>query len=270
MIESKIVNITPELAREWLARNTPKNRKLRPSTVRDYKGRFQRGEYIITHQGIAFDETGMLIDGQHRLRAIAELDGVVIPMLVTRGLPANAYQAIDTGLKRSLADSMGEHDRRLAEVARLIVWLTISRDRAVTAQTALALTEFVRPAHDALMAHCSASVKTWSAATVRSAAVLLMTEGEEWDYVGRIYRALLQANFDAMPPIAHAMYRGLQNGTVQPKNQLDMVARCIKVFDHKLANLTKIQITTTQPVVARMRAAFAALLPDSLNDEAAA
>ena len=65
--------ITPERASEWLAANTT-NRPVSKAVVRSFAQAMRRGEWMVTHQGIAFDTQGVLVDGQHRLAAIIEAD----------------------------------------------------------------------------------------------------------------------------------------------------------------------------------------------------
>jgi hypothetical protein len=60
----------------------------------------KRGMFYPTHQGIAFDDSGKLIDGQHRLMAIL-LSGIGQWMLVTRGMPHGSVVAVDVGSRRS-------------------------------------------------------------------------------------------------------------------------------------------------------------------------
>jgi hypothetical protein len=49
-------------------------------TVRDFAEAMRRGDWRLTHQGIAFDASGALVDGQHRLAAIVEAD---VPVEIT-------------------------------------------------------------------------------------------------------------------------------------------------------------------------------------------
>lgn len=100
----EVLHVSPELAAEWLTRNTG-NRPLSKSAVQQLVGRIQRGEWQLTHQGIAFDEDGALIDGQHRLAAIAKA-GVTVPLTVTHGVPRTAFTVMDTGRKRTGRDAL--------------------------------------------------------------------------------------------------------------------------------------------------------------------
>lgn len=88
-MKTKLQKITPAMAEKWLATPNTKNRKLRQRTVEAFAADMRRGKWHITHQGIAFDEAGNLLDGQHRLAAIVK-SGCTIEMLVTTGLPQSS------------------------------------------------------------------------------------------------------------------------------------------------------------------------------------
>ncbi|WP_244942123.1 hypothetical protein [Streptomyces coelicoflavus] len=103
-MQMEVLHVSPELATEWLTRNTS-NRPLSKAAVQQLAGRIQRGEWQLTHQGIAFDEDGVLIDGQHRLAAIAKA-GIAVPLTVTRGVPRTAFTVMDTGRKRTGRDAL--------------------------------------------------------------------------------------------------------------------------------------------------------------------
>jgi hypothetical protein len=97
--------VTPEAATAWLGRNT-QNRHMSVGRVAALAEELTEGRWMLTHQGIAFAKSGALLDGQHRLAAIAK-SGVVVPMSVTCGLDESARLVIDTGRHRSAADTLG-------------------------------------------------------------------------------------------------------------------------------------------------------------------
>lgn len=96
--------ITPEKAREYLSNKAP-NRTIRAKDVAMLVRDIQNGEWRVTHQGIAFNNAGELIDGQHRLLACVK-SGIPINILVTRGLEDGAGAAIDRGKTRIFADTL--------------------------------------------------------------------------------------------------------------------------------------------------------------------
>jgi hypothetical protein len=96
------VMIDPETAMIWLRRNKH-NRKLANYVVERYATDMLAGNWPYTHQGIAFDRYGELLDGQHRMQAIVA-SGCTIPMQVTVNMPPEIKRAIDQGKSRTVAD----------------------------------------------------------------------------------------------------------------------------------------------------------------------
>lgn len=106
-ITIELVDVTPELARQWLLRNV-KNRNLRKGLFAQYGRDMTAGEWTINGSTVVFAEDGTLIDGQHRLNAIATIDtrGASFPLLVVRGVVEQAKRTIDGGSKRTMGDRL--------------------------------------------------------------------------------------------------------------------------------------------------------------------
>lgn len=96
------VMIDPDTAMVWLRRNKH-NRKVVNSLVMRFVEDMTAGRWPYTHQGIAFDRTGELLDGQHRLHAIVQ-SGCTVPMQVTVNMPPEIKKSIDQGRNRTTAD----------------------------------------------------------------------------------------------------------------------------------------------------------------------
>jgi hypothetical protein len=110
-IQTAWVEINPDLATRWL-RNNVGNRKLKPHAVTGLARDMSNGDFVPTHQGIAFNDAEQLIDGQHKLTAIVE-SGVTLPMLVTWGLPRQiegkkftVMDVVDSGSVRKVGDQL--------------------------------------------------------------------------------------------------------------------------------------------------------------------
>lgn len=93
--------ITPAIARDWLTyRSFDGNRKtddewaMSLAVIMDAGGWFED-----SHQGLAFDEQGKILDGQHRLRAI-ELSGKSIKFWVFPDVPRATFAGMDSGKVR--------------------------------------------------------------------------------------------------------------------------------------------------------------------------
>ena len=138
-----LCTITPVQAAEYLKRNT-KNRKVKPNTVEAYTTDIRNNAWLLTHQGIAFDATGRLIDGQHRLIAIVNAKRPV-NMLITTGWPVGGknktMDAVDRGCQRTIADQLGlQHDmvdaKRVTHIANGIASICLGVNRPQKATTA--------------------------------------------------------------------------------------------------------------------------------------
>lgn len=100
MITTTLEEITPDLAKRYLAYNIKENRHVSPSIVTKYASDMESGNFMINNNAICFNEYGQLIDGQHRLQACVRAN-VPFKSFVTRNLPAGAYKVIDVGRPRN-------------------------------------------------------------------------------------------------------------------------------------------------------------------------
>jgi len=101
-VRFKVEEISPQTAESYLNYNKI-NRPLRKGLVEKYASDMLNGLWGMTHQAIAFDEQGNILDGQHRLWAIVE-SGKTIEMPVARGLAPEARDYIDQGAPRTVVD----------------------------------------------------------------------------------------------------------------------------------------------------------------------
>lgn len=121
------LDVTPELAHEWLGWNTH-NRNLRRRTVDAYAADMTNGDWLWNGESIKFADDGTLLDGQHRLAAVVQ-SGVTVGMLVVRGLPSDAQDTVDSGIIRKFADVLhlrGEKNAPLlaAVIRKVAYWET--------------------------------------------------------------------------------------------------------------------------------------------------
>ena len=127
MIYTTYEDIGPVLAKLYLEKNIEFNRPLNKVYVRRLAGMMRNGLYMTTHQGIAFNDRGELIDGQHRLNAIILAD-TTIKMAVTRNVEDDALTCIDQGAKRTekdVASMTGEDEcvRAMLPVANKLLYM---------------------------------------------------------------------------------------------------------------------------------------------------
>ncbi len=98
--------VAPELAAEWLEKSQDvRNRTTTPSRVAIYAKQMKEGKWRVTHQGIAFDEHGLLTDGKHRLTAVVQA-GVVVEFWVYYGLQQKDMIAVDKHRPRTEQNSL--------------------------------------------------------------------------------------------------------------------------------------------------------------------
>lgn len=110
-INAEIMEISPDLAKLLLEGNS-RNRNISPDRVNAISKDILDGKWVFDGAPIRIAENGKLLDGQHRLTAIAK-SGVSVQSLVIRGLSDGSAVTMDSGRSRSLGDYLkmtGEKD----------------------------------------------------------------------------------------------------------------------------------------------------------------
>jgi hypothetical protein len=153
-VSAHVVLVTPELAEQWLNRN-PNNRRIVQARVSFYASQMQSGSWELTHQGIAFDEHGNLVDGQHRLAAVIA-SGVATRFWVFSGVSRKSMIAIDVGKSRTADDAFvllgDEATRASVAIARILLGSYVFQ-RGTTEKLDIAYTiglDKLRVFHDAM------------------------------------------------------------------------------------------------------------------------
>lgn len=100
---SKFTTVTPQEAILWLDTKNSRNRPISQSTVDRYAQEIKAGRWVNNGGSIVFSKTGQLLNGQHRLKAIIAANKS-IDTLIVYGIDDSAFDTIDDGNKRSLAD----------------------------------------------------------------------------------------------------------------------------------------------------------------------
>lgn len=104
-VKVKKVLITPQMAQEFLAKNT-RNRPHNQRKVEEYVKMMKDNEWHLQTDAIGFDTNDKLINGQHRMMAVTQY-GKPIEFLVATGLEPDSFNFIDTGKNRSSGDVLG-------------------------------------------------------------------------------------------------------------------------------------------------------------------
>lgn len=118
--------VTPEQAGLILEKyHISNNRNKRSGQIAKYICDMTAGEWVPTHQGIAFNEQGLLYDGQNRLKACIDAD-VPFETLVFFNCPDRGMSRTDLVGARSVLDAAkieGRHTTKSQiSLARVLVW----------------------------------------------------------------------------------------------------------------------------------------------------
>jgi hypothetical protein len=115
------VTVTPGMAKSWLEhRNLERNRRYSTAIEAKYAAEMRAGLWKTTHQGIAFDWDGFLLDGQHRLGAIIRI-GRAVRLDVRVGCDPDTFDVLDTGHKRAVSQLVQHsHAKVMSSAARFL------------------------------------------------------------------------------------------------------------------------------------------------------
>jgi hypothetical protein len=240
-MNSKIITVSPEMATSFLERNT-RNRPVRKAVVLFLKNAILRNEWITTHQGIAFDEHGVLIDGQHRLLAIVASNAPV-EMMVTWGISRAAFSVIDTITPRKISDLLGI-SQSCGQVVNLLSAICHHGNISskVTAQQAQPIASIIEPIHEKL---CKTTFKGVSTAAIRSFVCYLSITTDTGDYANDLYNKLVTKSFKELPVVGDCLIKNvlrgaLHKGGIGQCQQLISYGYADFVFNPKNKDRTKI------------------------------
>lgn len=227
--------VSPARAEE-IMQNNQSNRKLRKSTVDSLRRAILRGEWKLTHQGIALSPEGRLLDGQHRLRAI-QMAGIPVQMNISYAVPESVFDVLDIGAKRSLQDITGIHQKVLGPLVELAK-IVYSETRPSAAFITKELGTFI-PVSQRILEFCP-SVRKNVKSVVRSALIVrLLQNPYDSDYMLNLYRHLVLSTLDKLPPIGLSFYR---QTIVHNHNNYDWFCLAYKTFDEQNKDLERIYI----------------------------
>jgi len=234
--------ITPELAAKFLERNKV-NRPVRPLRVLLLAENIRNGEWITTHQGIAFDRNGNLIDGQHRLLAMIQ-SGVPCMTFVTTGCDPKSYSVIDIGSKRTFSDSLRIEKYEL-QPSSLFARI-LSSNKTVSPQMVKKVHDNIGPTVRRLLQNNGTVSKIFSTAPVKLAAVIRIIQNDtHFGYIHTTYNRLNNSNLHDLSKIASTFAGQVLAGKVSARAVEDLFSRAYLVFDLKRADASKLQIGDT-------------------------
>lgn len=122
----EVIELTPEVAKEFLAKLPERQRSLSNPSVDMYASDMLEGAWHFTGDPIRFDLNDELIDGQHRCTSVVEANKAE-PVLVIRGLPSERIRNLDSGRRRTFSDDLRieglpNHTNLAALVGRVWHW----------------------------------------------------------------------------------------------------------------------------------------------------
>ncbi len=240
---AEFITVTPDMAASWLESDNSNNRRKRYWWSHAIATAILRGEWITTHQGIAFSVDGLLLDGQHRLEAIVE-SNTALEMLVVTGIDANAFKVIDGGIKRTITDTTGL-GQRTAQACKQVGRIIYSGD--CTSQQALTIYNAgFGEIHDALIEFCPSSKRVYSSCVVRLAACILVLDGRNKNDVFSIYSNLVNERFELLTPITHSFIRQINSGGISTTMLKPLLARSLKCLNSDNADKSRLLLSDTE------------------------
>lgn len=104
-----VETVTPERAKEMLEQNYEDNRPVSAPVVKRYVYDMVSGNWHDDASGIiSISDSGKVLDGQHRLRAVVE-SGTTHRFAFRYGLDESEYRFFDQGKNRTVADVLGSN-----------------------------------------------------------------------------------------------------------------------------------------------------------------
>lgn len=247
-MESKVATITPEEAKGWLTHANGNNRKLMEGYISYLAKEMKEGHWRLTHQGIAFDSQGNLVDGQHRLAAIVKSNKSV-KMLVTTDLPIGRFPIIDRGVSRSIS-VLTNLPNSLTEIYGLLYIMTTTGPGRLSPDTILSLHEKLGVYSGELLNCCGTKTRFFSSAPIKAAAVIALGVGENNDYVLNTYRNLVLQNLESLPLVALSLVRQYNRGVIQTSGgqygRKEIYAKARHLFTGKNKNMVNIRLSSVQ------------------------
>jgi hypothetical protein len=223
--------ITPVIAKEFLKSNS-KNRTVRKAVVQSLIGVIERGAWMLTHQGIAFDTNGVLLDGQHRLLAIISAD-TSVEMYVTTGVSPDTFKVIDGVTPRRLTDRF-EDDRRVVETMRLAIEISTGGVKVTPDVYEQYVNGTLHQCLNMMINHTGSLRKIFTAGGMRLAAALRICEQENFFAVMTQYRALVSDDYDAMSSHSKTFYKRAINNQLMNhsgSSQINAIVNGMRLFD---------------------------------------
>ena len=223
-IVTETILITRDFAHDALARNVI-NRPLSERHVNELLWDLLGGKWKLTHQGVAFNVKGELVDGQHRMEAVRS-SGFTVLMRVTFNLEVGYAAPIDSGIRvRQPRDVLHITQREQAICNALNELIRPNRGRSSATLVSEALEE-----HKAGIAWAKQAFPYQRGTT----ASLIAAHAFAYPVAPRMVRAFAQqflahVGTNALEP-AVALHRFLDRARAEGRPVMLAVLRCLEAY----------------------------------------
>jgi hypothetical protein len=232
-----IMLVTPEMAQEWLGLNVS-NRTVRNAHV-DYISRsIESDNFMVTTNGVGFDTTGKLVDGQHRLIAIAS-SGKAVRMAVFKNLNSKAFVHIDTGISKNVSDRLNISNTLGKAANKIFILNDTHAKKKGTPDEIIHIVEKIKPYHDTLIERSS---RYFGKAGIRVACMVQMAlNPSDSDEIARVFNNLVCGKVTT--PISAAWIAQSIQGVTSGDDDNDVLCKAMFVFNPKNFSCKSIRFT---------------------------
>lgn len=208
IFNSGLMLITPEMAAAMLQKNAG-NRQIRPSVVAQYADQMKRGQWQVTHQPIATDSEGNLVDGQHRLSAIVSSGAAQWMQLVSYDRTATAMcLPVDCGVRRMPHDVLRISKAESQVASTLLRMHYIGKARSIPIDRINAVVMRHGEAITKVLEASRSKTKQRSSAAVRAAVALrCISSPERSQAILEQYAAFALMHVEGAWPSVASLYR---------------------------------------------------------------
>jgi hypothetical protein len=237
-IVTQLKVITPKEAQDILSSSNVDNRNIRLNYVNMLANLIDADEWVVTHQGIAFDKDGRLVDGQHRLLAIVK-SGKSTPIFVTKNLDKKTYAYIDTGNVRSQTD-IYKINHTLSAFITTIKHFNSDKDCKFNSKEMANIIFKIGPIHEKLVG----PNKTRTFTSGSSLAALFYHYCRTYDskqYLESLFQNLKSLNYAELPKIGNAFHKSLAKRQTSRIHHYTLLLEMLYVYDSSNKDQIKIR-----------------------------
>ena len=272
-LKIQVLDVSPDMAATWLKNLHPRQHgHLIEGTVASLVREMKTGNWRLTHQGIALDECGRLIDGQNRLTALVRAH-MTLKMVVAFGVPEEHFPKIDGNTPRSVAFRTGLPPQVAPIVAQMVRLARYGSSGVRISDTMMAVAHDF--GSDALRYFSERASRTtrqrFTTAPVRAGVVLNLIANKADDgYKALIidaYNALVSGNITAAPGSAASLFVRMTTSGRSSFPSMVQVAYSWRAFDPAHFADKRLVIRDVGDVLREIREGVLRTLSEVLRDE---